>query len=257
MSFTLTYQRLFTVRVKEQTTDIAVRGLRFSPTQACNELLNRYQLVFKERDNGFDIYYKTFPEASVPIQAEITEKIRFSFGIEITDPAFITKYEPQTSEVPQFYLDNLKTDGGISPGQNLTASTSLGTADLAFIKQQSFDQRTDLPTTNTPTEWRLKKKFTPQDVLQTIPIDPPTSPSMPLIYVRINDPIEQESDYIADEGPYLLETDQASPAAATVYLSNSIKQSAANGVLDIYWNNSQSTAPADTGKAYQIILKLK
>jgi len=257
MSITLTYKRFFTVRVKEQGSNKPIRSLRFSPTQKCQDVLSRYQLVFKQQDNGFDVYYKSYPTASTPVPTPIEDKIKFTFGLKIIDPAFQTKYEPDTVEIPQFYLDNLKTDGGISPGQNLTASTKLDSADLAFLKQQSFSIKTALPGgANNPTEWQIKEKFG-SNTLQTNTIDIPTSPAMPFVYTSINNPITQKADYLAEEGPYIFKTNKASPPTATIYLSNEIKQKAVNGVLDIYWNSIQSNVPADTGKEYQIIIKPK
>lgn len=256
MSYTISYQRFFTVRVKEDGSGNSVRGLRFVPTSSCESLLNKYQLVFKTMDDGFDIYYKSFPEASTPIPAPIENKIKFTFGIQILDPSFATKYEPNTIEVPQYYLDNLTSSGSISTGQNLTASTKLDTADLTYIKQRSFTQKTELPDGNEPGEWRIKEKFGTA-TLQTVPITVPSDPKMPYIDVRINDPDAHAAEYITDEGPYILETDKPEPSPATVYLSNEVKQHDFNGVLDMYWNSIQSSVPVDTGRAYQIIVKLK
>jgi len=257
MGFSISYQRLFRVRVREQGTDNAVRSWVFSPTSACASLLKRYQLVFKSQDDGFDVYYKSYPLASTPIPAKIEDLVQFTFGIRITDPSFMGKYEPDTVEVPQFYLDNLTASGNISAGKNLTAATRLDSADLAYIKQQTFTLKTELPTGNEPSEWRLKEKFGTNAIIQTFPIEVPTASTMPYVYVPINDPVRHPSKYVAKEGPYLLETDKTSPATATVYLNNAAKQSAFNGVLDVYWNSIQSSAPADTGKEYQIVLKPK
>ncbi|MEX0290379.1 MAG: hypothetical protein AB3N14_14835 [Flavobacteriaceae bacterium] len=255
MSFTLAYKRFFTVKVKEQTTNKAVRSLSFTPTSECDKLLNNYGLVFKSMDDGFEVYYKSYPEASNPIPSPISDKIKFSFGISINDPSFVTAYEPVSSTVPQFYLDNLSSNGNISSGTNLTSTTKLSEADLASIKQQTFTQRTALPGANNPSKWFIKEKFTPQTTLQTVPIEIPNNPSMPFIYVVLNDPDKHEAEYISQEGPYVLETDKADPPSSTIYLSTNLKQSAANGILDIYWNSIQSSAPATTGKTYQIILK--
>ncbi|NNE78021.1 MAG: hypothetical protein HKN31_13225 [Pricia sp.] len=256
MGFTISYQRFFTVRVKEESTDNAVRSLKFIPSSTCENLLNNYQLVFKPMEDGFDVYYKSFPEASTPIPAPIASKVKFTFGIQIMDASFTTKYEPETVDIPQYYLDNLKSDGGLSPGQNLTASTRLDVADLTYIKQQTFTQKTKLPIGDEPSEWRIKEKFGTA-TLQTVPITVPTDPNMPFTNVRINDPDAQVIEYIKEEGPYILETDKPDPTPFTVYLSNPIKQGAFNGVLDIYWNSIQSNVPVDTGRAYQIIVKLK
>lgn len=256
MGFTISYKRFFTVRVKEEGSSNAVRSLQFVPTSSCETLLNKYQLVFKSMDDGFDVYYKSLPEASQPIPAPIEDNIKFTFGIKILDPSFTSKYDPDTVTVPQFYLDNLQSNGSITSGVNLTASTSLDTGDLTFIKQQSFTQRTTLPLGNEPSEWRIKEKFGTA-TLQTVSFAIPTDPNMPSIEVRLNDPDLHKAEYLSDEGPYLLQTDKPDPAPVTIYLNNWIKQNDFNGVLDLHWNSIQSSVPADTGKAYQIIVKLK
>lgn len=256
MGYTISYKRFFTVRVKEEVTGNAVRSLQFVPTSSCETLLNKYQLVFKPMEDGFDVYYKSFPEASNPIPAPIENNIKFTFGIKILDFSFSSTYEPDTVNVPQYYLDNLKSNGSITSGQNLTVSTSLDTGDLTFIKQQSFTQRTVLPSGNEPSEWRIKEKFGTA-TLQTIPITIPTDPSMPAIELRLNDPDLHKTEYISEEGPYLLETDKPNPEPVAIYLSNWLKQKDFNGALDVHWNSIQSSVPPDTGKAYQVILKLK
>jgi hypothetical protein len=256
MGFTISYQRFFTVRVKEEGSGNAVRSLQFIPTSSCETLLNKYQLIFKALDDGFDVYYKSLPEASDPIPAPIEDSIKFTFGLKILDSSFASTYEPETVAIPQYYLDNLQSNGSITSGQNLTASTSLDVEDLTFIKQQSFTQKTILPLGNEPSEWRIKEKFG-SGTLQTVPITVPTDPTMPSIEVRLNDPDLHKAEYISKEGPYLLETDKPDPAPVTIYLSNWVRQQDLNGVLDVHWNSIQSSVPADTGKAYQIILKLK
>lgn len=207
-------------------------------------------------NDGFDIYYKSLPEASTPIPSPIENNIKFTFGIKILDPSFTTKYEPATVTVPQYYLDNLQANGSITSGVNLTASTHLDTADLTFIKQQSFNQKTALPPGNEPTEWRIKEKFG-SATLQTVPITKPTNQTMPSIDVRLNDPDLHQAEYLAQEGPYIIETDKPDPQPVTVYLSNWVKQNDFNGVLDVHWNSVQSNVPTGTGKAYQLIVKLK
>ena len=113
-----------------------------------------------------------------------------------------------------------------------------------------------LPSGNEPSEWRIKEKFGTA-TLQTIPITVPTDPNMPIIELRLNDPDLHKAEYISEEGPYLLETNKPDPPPVTIYLSNWLKQKDFNGALDVHWNSSQSSVPADTGKAYQVILKLK
>lgn len=257
MGFRLTYHRFFSVSVREHTTDNEIRSLAFTPTPECREALNKYDLIFRHQRNGFEIYYRSNPDASDPITSPIESKTRFSFSVKIKDSDFYNLYKPDVLKVPQFYLDNLTPSGNISNAAagNLTSTNNFDDKDLAIIKPQSFTQRTDMTGGDPPTEWRIKKKFNPQDTLKTIPIDNPDG--LDFVQVRMNDPLLSPLDYISDDGVYALETDKPGFEQTTLYLSNDVGGLSTNGVLDIYWDNAQNNAPNPTGKQYQIIFKLK
>ena len=257
MGFKLTYHRFFSVSVREHTTDKEIRSLEFTPTPECIDFLKMHHLVFRKSRNGFDVYYRSNPDAATPITSPIEVKTRFSFSVKIKDSGFYDLYKPDVLKIPQFYLDNLTASGNISNTMagNLTSSTSFDNQDLAIIKQQSFTQRTDMTGGDPPTEWRIKKKSNPQDILKTIPIENPDG--LDFIQVRMNDPLLTPNEYISESGVYSLETDKPSFEETTLYLSNTIGGLSTNGVLDIYWDNSQDNAPDTTGKQYQIIFKLK
>ena len=257
MSFTVTYRKFFTVRVKEENTDLPLQFFRFNATSSTKALFENYHLVQQPRANGFDVFYKSYPKASTELLAVISEKVKFTFEIQVTDFTKFQEYEPTAAQLPQFYLANLTTTGAITPGQNLTQAAELGMADLAKFKQQTFTVPTPLPSGNEPSEWRIKEKYGANNVLQTVPVNIPNNPPMPSVYITLNDPVLHKAEYLVEEGPYLLETDKPTPKPVTIYLSNTITQSNSNGVLDIYWNSIQTDAPADTGKEYQIILKPK
>ncbi|MDF1695251.1 MAG: hypothetical protein P1U56_05440 [Saprospiraceae bacterium] len=257
MGFNLTYNRFFSVRVKEHGTNKEIRDLRFAPNAECQEFMNKYKLVFRHNRDGFDVYYRSNALASVPITSPIEEKTRFTFSVKILNLGFYDLYKPDVLKLPQFYLDNLTPSGNISNAAagNLTSGTSFDVDDLGIIKPQSFRQQTDVSMGDPPTEWRIKKKFLPQDIIKTIPIENPDG--LDYIEVRMNDPLLSPDDYLSESGVYSMETNKASFTETTLYLSNNLGGRSINGVLDIYWENSQATAPADTGKQYQIIFKLK
>ena len=257
MGFKLEYNRFFSVSVKEHNTDNEIRSLDFMPTPECIELLKKHHLIFKNLRDGFEVYYRSNPDATDTITSPIEVKTRFSFSVKVNDPGLYELYKPDVLKLPQFYLDNLTPSGNISNAAagTLTFASSFDDKDLAIIRPQSFSQRTDMTGGDPPTEWRIKKKFNPQDIIKTIPIENPNG--LDFIQVRMNDPLLTPSEYIGDPGVYALETDKPSFAETTLYLSNTLGSMSTNGVLDIYWDNSQENAPDTTGKQYKIIFKLK
>ncbi len=257
MGFKLTYHRFFSVSVREHTTDKEIRSLDFTPTPECVDFMKKHHLVFRNQRSGFEVYYRSNPDASDPITSPIEVKTRFSFTVKINNSGFYDLYKPDVLKVPQFYLDNLTPSGNISNAAagNLTVTNNFDDKDLALIRLQSFTERTDMTGGDPPTEWRIKKKFNPQDTLKTIPIENPDG--LDYVSVRMNDPLLTPAEYISEDGVYALETDKPSFEQTTLYLSNVVGGLSTNGVLDIYWDNSQENAPDTTGKQYQIIFKLK
>lgn len=259
MSFTVQYARFFSVRVKDKSTGRGIRALQFTPTSTSRQLLETFHLVFRHRNSGFDVYYKSYPVASEPLPAAIEDKVRFSFAIRVKDRSLFTEYEPESPALPQLYLDNLKANGTInnSAAGNLTSGTEVSAGDLVRVRTQTFQQRTEIPSANAPTEWRVKEPFPPQDVLQNVPVGVPAGTGVKVVFVTINDPLKHSAQYIAADGPYLLATDKANPPSAMIYLSDELGASGVNGVLDIHWNSIQSSVDPQTGKEYQIIFKPK
>lgn len=257
MGFKMSYHRFFSVNVKEHTSDKEIRSLSFSPTPECIDLLNKHHLVFRNQRSGFEVYYRSNPDASDPITSPIEDKTKFTFSVKINNPGFYDLYKPDVLKVPQFYLDNLTPSGNISNAVagNLTVTTNFDDKDLALIRQQTFTERTDMTGGDPPTEWRIKKKHNPQDTLKTIPIE--NEDGLDFIKVRMNDPLLTPTEYLSEPGVYALETDKPSFEHTTLYLSNIVGSLSTNGVLDIYWENSQENAPVTTGRLYQIIFKLK
>ncbi len=257
MGFVLTYKRFISVRVKEDVTDLEIRHLSFRPSADCLELFRNHHIVFRARPNGFDTYYRVSELASESLQSPISKRTRFSFSIKVKENRFFDIYDADGTTSPQFYLDNLTNSGLITTASagHLTSGTSFEDDDTTKVHPQSFVVNTDLSMADPPTEWRIKEKFTPQDVLQTVAIDNPDS--LDTISVRMNDPILHSSEFIGEEGPFVLESDKASPAPTSIYLSDFLSKQSINGVLDIYWDSAQTAAPADTGREYQIIFKRK
>ena len=85
MGFKLSYHRFFSVSVKEHTTDKEIRSLEFSPTLECAQLLINHKLLFRNTRDGFEVFYRSNPDASDPITSPIEVKTKFSFRVKILD----------------------------------------------------------------------------------------------------------------------------------------------------------------------------
>ncbi|MCG9972594.1 hypothetical protein [Christiangramia crocea] len=257
MSFSITYHRFFVVHIKEHTSNKPIRFLKFQPTETTRELLKKYQLIFRKRDDGFEIYYKTNEYANPALENPISGRLKFSFVIRITSFSLFSEYEPENPVAPNFYFDNLTSSGAISNASagNLTSSSHFQKDDIVRLYPLTFSVSTPQNIPNAPTEWRLKKYFTPKDLLQTVNIDNPDS--LPAISVRINDPLKNPSEYIDQNGVYTLEADSATPKPETVYLDDQLSGKSVHGILDLYWDTSQDSVPANSGKEFQINFKRK
>ena len=154
---------------------------------------------------------------------------------------------------PHFYLDNLDNDGVIQGSLSLTEDPALSDKDIARIRPQTFVLATDMTVPPPPANWLLKNKFSPFETVQTTAINNPDN--LDFVEVRINDVVQQGGQYIEEPGVFSFGTDALGASSHTVYLSNYLHGTGAQGVLDIYQDQAQDTAPADTGIEYEIILK--
>lgn len=255
MGFLIKYSRFFSVQMKNDATGQLLQGFRFFPTDECRRQLRNYNLVFRPRAYGFDVYYSEVP--LVPI----SKRTQFTVGFTIADPAFLktyglTKTNPSdtTHYQPGLYFDNLDSGGSIITGstpQGLSEAATANAADTYRIYGQTF-KRFDPNNSDVPSSYELTHKYQPA-LTQTVPVS--AGPDADYVTTTINS-IDMGVDYLAEPGPYLLEAAGPSPFDRKVYLDNELSRSGARGVVNIYWETSQQSVPnPDTGQLYQIIFK--
>ena len=243
--------------VKEKDTGKEIRHLEFTPTSDCLRLFKNHKILFRPLASGFETYYRLSESSVGAIQSPIDSRQRFSFAISVKDPAFFRLYDVEGDSQPQFYLDNLTNSGLVSTAVagHLTKGNVFEDEDLTKVYSTSFSVLTDMTVLDPPAEWRIKKKFTPNDTLQTVPIV--NSDGLDMVDVDINDPIKHEAEFISEDGPFLLETNKPNPPVANIYLSRELGRKSINGVLDIYWETAQNDVPDEIGRKYQITFNRK
>lgn len=256
MSFTISYIKFFKVRAVESVGMEPVEEVSFIPSKECLQNLNKHRLVFKPKTGGFDILYQTNPYAADPVIAPISKRIRFSFGMIISDANFFKKYEPDFDGPPQLYFDNLDSTGNILAGATevLSEAAEVQANDSVKIFPLTFVVNTDLTIAPTPNSYLIKDKFNPATTLQTVNIDNPLG--LNNVSTKLNDLEKQAASYIDETGPYLLESDSGQPPQRTIYLDDQLVKQNLSGIADIYWDSSQSNA-VPNGNEYQIRFKLR
>jgi len=132
MGFIIKYNRFFSVSFTEEGNDEPLKGFRVFPTNECRQRLQDYNMVFKPRSFGFEVFYSESPLIS------IDERIRFTFGFNIPDTGVFKKYglikddETDTTVYqPGLFFDNLQSDGTI-----LTANPASIVASGAGVDQR-------------------------------------------------------------------------------------------------------------------------
>lgn len=260
MGVIIKYSRFFNVTIREDGSDNTLEGFTFFPTRKSRHKLSNYNLVFRPRPSGFEVFYSETP--LIPI----SDKIRFSFGFSIADTGLFEKYgltrqdeSDTTVYQPGLYFDNLNPDGSIitdSPASIVASGTgpdeTVAAADTYKIYRQTFKVY-DAAAGTPPSSYELSHEYA-TSLVQTNPVAPGAGD---YLITTINS-IDLEEDYISDPGPYLLEADTDPPPDRKVYLSEELGRKGAHGVIDIYWENSQDTiSDPDKGQEYNITFKPK
>lgn len=262
MGFIIKYNRFFSVVFREEGSAEPVEGFRVFPTHDCRQKLRNFNMVFKPRSFGFDVFYSESPLIS------ISERVRFTFGFSIPDAGIFKKYglvkedESDTTVYQSgLFFDNLQSDGTIltaSPAAIVASGPGVdervSAADTYHIYRQTF-RIYDSAAGSVPASYQLSHKYA-SSLQQTIPVVSGTG--VETLITTINS-VDLEEDYIEESGPYLLEADtDPTPPRRNVYLNNELGQKSAQGVIDIYWETAQNTvADPDMGQQYQITFKPK
>ena len=199
MGFIIKYNRFFSVSFGEEGRDEPVEGFRVFPTHDCRQKLHNFNLVFKPRSYGFEVFYSESPLIS------ITERVRFTFGFEIPGAGIFEKYglvkedEADTTVYqPGLFFDNLQSDGTIltaSPASIAASGSSIdervSAADTYRIYRQTF-KVFDSTAGTVPANYQLSHKYE-SSLQQTIPVISGTGADT--LITTIN-PVDLEENYI-------------------------------------------------------------
>lgn len=237
MSFLVRYRPFVSVSVQEHGTEKALTGFSLAPTRACARALGDHRLVFRPRANGFRLFYEINPLASDPLMGRIRDRTRFSFALRLFDRSFFDAYEPDLTDDtgPQLYLDNLTPSGNIQAKDTLTTGTFVRTDDAARVRPPVFHERIDTSGAGAPTELRVKDRFDPAVTVLTASVDDSSGDrALTRIDLRARPP-----------GVYSIGTDAAGATARTIYVDQELARTRALGVVDLYWETAQDTAPED------------
>ena len=262
MGFIIKYKRFFSVSFGEEGSTDPLAGFRIYPTSECRRKLENYNLVFKQRSYGFEVFYSESP--LIPI----AERVRFTFGFKIPDAGIFKRYglvkdseSDPTVYQPGLFFDNLESDGSIrmaSPASIVASGAGVNervtAADTYRVFGQTFKVY-DSTTETVPSSYQLSHKY--EASLQETYVVTPAAASETVI-TTINSP-EPKENYIGESGPFLLEADtHPTPPHRNIYLNNELRQKSAQGVIDIYWETDQSNnAAPNTGQQYEITFKPK
>lgn len=263
MGFLIKYSHLIHLSMTEgDVNGSSIDGIDIFPLGACQRLLENFKMVFRKRKAGFDIYFSETP--LVPINS----RVRFSFGLSISDPALFTRYglvkkDDTDTKVyePGLYFDNLKADGSIitgSPASLVSSGTDLDQFTMASdtFKIYPLTFHTFIKTGSTiPSQFELDHKYE-TSLKRTYPVV--AAPGMDYIVTTINSPSEG-NDYIRTSGAFTLKADTDSPPNRNVYLSSEVGgPHNVQGVVDLYWDAPQNTvSDPEKGQEYHIIFKPK
>ncbi|NBC67106.1 MAG: hypothetical protein GVY07_15795 [Bacteroidetes bacterium] len=262
MGFIIKYNRFFSVSFEEEGSDEPIEGFRVSPTYDCHQKLQNFNLLFKQRPFGFDVFYSESPLIA------IGERIRFTFGFDIPNAGIFGKYglvkeddDDATVYQPGLFFDNLQTDGSIitaSPASIVSSGSGIdqrvSAADTYRIYSQTFKVY-DSTAETVPASYQLSHLYD-STLQQTVSVN--SAVGTDTIITTINS-VDFEENYIDEPGPYLLAADtDPTPPHKNVYLNNELGLKSAQGVIDIYWETAQNNvADPETGQQYEITFKPK
>ena len=179
------------------------------------------------------------PQATDPLLGRISQRVRFSFCLFLSEPDIFQRYEPDlTSDTgPQLYLDNLTPAGAIQPAstQTLTGGAVAQAGDAMKVYPHIFSATADLSGGAPPTKFTVRDKFNPATVVLEVSINASAGVDQAVTKIDMSG---------HPSGPYTLETDAAGSVPKTIYLDDELAGAQILGLLDIYWETAQDGAPA-------------
>jgi hypothetical protein len=238
MSFLLQYRRLVTVSVEDEA-GAALPAFTFAPAPQTRRLLEDHQLTFRPRPAGFEVFYRVNPRSADPLVGRIARRIRLTFPFALGEPDFFERHEPGLSAAtgPQLYLDNLTPAGVIQPAAvaPLTAGDVTAPADAMKVHPRTFVATAEAGA-GAATTFRVRDKFAPAAA--------PPLLEAPIVAVAGATQAAARIDLSArPPGPYTLETDAPGAARRTIYVDDDLAGVPMAGLIDLYWETAQNTAP--------------
>lgn len=244
MSFVIAFNRFLQVTLEDADGE-PVNAFEIRPTARTRRLLADHRIVFKPGVSGLTLYAISNPAASPAVIAPISARTRFSFTMRLIEAGFFERFHPDFgSGGGQILLDNLDAAGAIQTGGLLTNGATVEAVDTVAVGPNPFPLRLDV-SGGAPAAVELQDRFSAAVVgTAAIDVDPGAVETIALIG--------------APDG-----TDAAlravSPAPAPlnrlVYVDEAIAQSNVVGVIDLYWDQSQSNVPADTGAIFSAVFR--
>jgi hypothetical protein len=244
MSFMVQYRRLFSVSAQDEA-GAALAAFSFAPAVRTLGLLSNHQLTFRPRPTGFEIFYRTNPQAVDPLVGRIGGRIRLTFPFTLTETDFFERFQPDLTPAsgPQLYLDNLTPAGVIQAAATLTLSTGAvaQTADAMKVYPRRFLATAELGGAGPPTKFTVRGKFTPGDVILEVPMVAAAGAGQAAVRIDLSG---------RPAGPYTLGTDAAGATPRTIYVDDDLAGVPMLGLVDVHWETAQGSPP--TGAAYVI-----
>lgn len=238
MSFAIDYQPFFSVGVEEQNAGNILTHLSIRPMATCQQLLADRHMVFKARENGGQVYYQKNPLADEPLLGRITERIQLSFTLSVKRTDFFDIYTPDltTDTGPHLYFDNLTVSGNIQTKDPLTVGSFVQAEDAIRIRPSVFVETVDVSGETPPTSVVIKRIFDPMVAVPDVPIPSSTGTSQAATKIDLTS---------FPSGVYTVNTNLPEAKTRRLYIDDEIAKQRMVGIIDIFWEDSQETAPAE------------
>lgn len=217
-----------------------VAAFRAEPSARARLTMKNHSIIFRGAPSGFALHYLANPLAAPPPVAEISGRTRFSFALRLAEPDFFERFHPDgTGGAAHLLLDNLDAAGAIQTSGALSAGVTVEAADLVEIGPNPYPVVIDFAG-GAPPQVEARDRFS-NAILSTTPVvaEPGALSSTVLLAIP---PDADPATRITAPAPSALDR--------LVYADDEPTASGAVGVIDLYWDQSQTAAPADTGAEF-------
>ena len=217
-------------------------GFSAAPTPSTRHKLNNHKLRFRGVDGGFELSYQTNPLAEKPLVGAIDDRTRLTFGLFQGDASFFRRFKPEFSkgDGPQIGLSNLWAFADDPPDgkDTITVSNVVGAKDLLKVQPGVFDVKENV-------NGGAPAKFTAQyghDAAVKSDFEVAKAEDATVVTAKID--LSRLPD-----GPYTLKSDADGAKGRSIYKSDELAAARVFGVIDIYWEGAQTSAPSE-GERY-------